>query len=58
MAVSLEEALTNFRESLDLFEKNWKADHAADPESFPMTLPDDNSGLWENFMVEFHLTRE
>lgn len=34
-----------------LFEQNWRRDHKADPERFPLEFPEDNLGLWlESFV--------
>ncbi len=54
MSVSLDQAAANFKRDIDAFVEAYKAKHVASPAEYPLALPDNNSGLWVEFMLDFH----
>lgn len=46
--VTLEEFIKQAHEMVDAFEANWRRNNAAEPDMYPMEIPEDNAGiLWE-----------
>jgi hypothetical protein len=44
------------RKSIDEFESAYAAKAAENPETYLTELPDNNSGLWFEFFMDFYLT--
>jgi len=57
MSQSLEEFASEVRNDLQGFVAEYQAQHAINPEQFPLVLSDDNTGLWLEFFVDY-MTRE
>ncbi len=53
MAVSIFSFAEYISEEIGRFEKKYIAKHNADPEHYPLDIPDNNSGLWLEFFVDF-----
>lgn len=54
MSVSVDQAAEDFKKDVDLFVAAYKVKHAAQPNEYPLELADNNSGLWIEFMLDFH----
>lgn len=54
MPQSLEEFVASARTDLERFEAAYKEKAAKLPEQYPLTLPDNNAGLWLEFFITFH----
>lgn len=52
--ISIETAAEEFKQSIDRFVEAYKAKNASTPEEYPLELPITNSGLWTEFIVDFH----
>lgn len=39
---------------LEQFEKYWLEQHSKNPEQFPLSMPNDNSGLWLEMFEQFN----
>ncbi|PWD01953.1 MULTISPECIES: hypothetical protein [Pseudomonas] len=53
MALNLDEFVTEVEADIKAFAAEWRANHAADPDRFPMELPESNAGLWGEFFMDF-----
>lgn len=58
MAQSLDEFMSELRGSADKFEAAYREKAAANPEQYPLSLPDNNAGLWLEFFLGFMQTGE
>jgi len=56
MAVSIDQAASEFKASIDAFVEAYKAKHEREPNHYPLAFLEDNAGLWNEFMLDFHLT--
>jgi len=52
-ALSLDDYVTEVQSDIRLFAADWRAKNAANPEQYPMELPEDNAGLWGEFFTDF-----
>lgn len=50
---SLSQFASEMRANVDRFEAAYLERHRANPEHYPLTLPETNSGLWLEFFVDF-----
>lgn len=53
MALSLDDFIAEVELDIKAFAADWRAQHATDPERYPLELPDENSGLWGEFFMDF-----
>ena len=53
---SIDQAAEEFTTSIKEFVEKYKAKHEMFPELYPLEMPDDNAGLWAEFMVDYHIT--
>lgn len=53
MALSLEEFVTEVKAEIEAFAAEYRAQHAENPEHYPLALGDDNEGLWAEFFMDF-----
>lgn len=51
--VSLEQAADDFRNSIDRFVEAYKIKNVQHPDQYPLELPEGNSGLWTEFMLDY-----
>lgn len=49
---SLDQFVAEVREKIETFESDWRANHAAEPDKYPLELPDWNTGLWYEFFMD------
>ncbi|MBC3871511.1 hypothetical protein [Undibacterium oligocarboniphilum] len=56
MALHIDQAAEEFKRNIDLFVEAYKKKHAAQPNEYPLEMPDDNAGIWGEFMFDFHNT--
>lgn len=54
--VSISQFVSEIKELAQLFEEDWLQKHAENPEAYPLSLPEDNAGLWYEFFQEFGLS--
>lgn len=52
--MKLEDFLKLEKERLIAFEKFWVQKNSEDPVTYPMSMSDDNSGLWSEMLEEFN----
>lgn len=56
----MSQTLTSFcleqQEKLRLFAVWWVAQNKKDPDAYPMALPDENTGLWEEMFQTFDIS--
>jgi hypothetical protein len=52
MSLTLDDFVSDTIEELQRFKLWWEKMHAAEPEKYPMEMPDENAGLW----FEMYLT--
>ncbi|CAM3836175.1 hypothetical protein VRRI112168_02385 [Vreelandella rituensis] len=57
MALHLEQFVAEVKTDIDAFAADYKAQHAANPEHYPLELNDDNAGLWTEFFMDFIVLR-
>ena len=50
MAQTLDKFLEEARAEIVRFEAMWRAEHAKNPEAYPLELPDGQEGLWWEFL--------
>lgn len=55
-SITIDQAAEEFATSIVEFVKQYKAKHELFPELYPLTLPEDNIGLWAEFIMDFHCT--
>lgn len=55
--VSIDEAAKAFKDSIDKFVVEYKKKSELKPDMYPLELPSNNSGLWTEFMSDFHNNR-
>lgn len=53
MALHLDQFVEEVEADIKAFAAEYKAQHEANPEHFPLELGDDNSGLWVEFFQDF-----
>lgn len=53
MALHIDQFVTEVETGIKQFAEEYKAQHEANPEHFPLELGDDNSGLWIEFFFDF-----
>lgn len=58
MAKSLDDFMAELRTNAEKFEAAYRAKAAATPELYPLSIPDDNAGLWLEFFIGFVETGE
>jgi len=54
--VSIDTAAEEFKVNIDRFVAAYKLKHVATPDTYPISLPASNAGLWNEFMLDFHLS--
>jgi len=52
---TIDQAAEEFTTSIKEFVEKYKAKHEMFPELYPLVMSD-NSGLWVEFMIDYHLT--
>lgn len=55
MAQTLEQFVEEIKADLAVFAAEYRKQHEANPEQYPLVLADDNSGLWFEFFSD-HVT--
>ena len=58
MAVSLDQAVIEYRKDIEAFNDAWLAKHLENPEMYPLEFEDKNAGLWFEFFITFMQTGE
>lgn len=58
MAQSLDDFMSELRKNADGFEDAYRKKVAENPDHYPLSLPDDNAGLWLEFFIGFVQTGE
>ena len=53
MAADLDSFLAEMRADLSAFEEHWRREHEANPQRFPMVMPDGNEGAWYEQFIAF-----
>ncbi|EMN3633077.1 hypothetical protein R3Q56_004182 [Pseudomonas aeruginosa] len=53
MSQTLDQFVAEVEADIKAFAAQYQAEHAADPERYPLELGDENSGLWLEFFVDF-----
>lgn len=53
MSKTLDQFVLEMQQKLVSFKNDWIEDHKNDPESFPLELPDNQIGLWDEFFSEY-----
>ncbi len=53
MAKSLTQFVEEVKSDLEKFEADYRAEHAKNPDQYPLVLPNNNAGLWFEFFVDF-----
>ena len=48
----IEKAVLQAEKAIADFKRNWYEEHHKDPVQYPLELPEDNSGLWFEFISE------
>lgn len=57
MAQNLEQFVAEVKVEIEDFAADYRRQHAANPEHYPLDLGDDNEGLWIEFFMDF-MTRD
>lgn len=52
MAQTLEQFVEEIKADLEVFATEYRKQNAANPEQYPLVLPDENSGLWFEFFSD------
>lgn len=50
---SLDTFAAELRTEIESFVRDYKAKHSDSPDYYPLELPDDNAGLWEEFFLTY-----
>ncbi len=53
MSISIDQAAAEFKQSIDSFVEAYKAKAASNPEEYPLQLPEENAGLWTEFILDY-----
>ncbi|HCL4132339.1 TPA: hypothetical protein N2C61_003446 [Pseudomonas aeruginosa] len=53
MAQSLDQFVAEVQADIEGFAAEYRKQHEANPEHYPLVLGDDNAGLWIEFFVDF-----
>lgn len=53
MSQSLDDFVHEVKSEIEKFEAAYREKAASNPEHYPLTLPDDNAGLWLEFFVNY-----
>lgn len=53
MSQTLDQFVAEVEADIKAFAAQYRAEHAAEPERYPLELGDDNSGLWLEFFFDF-----
>ena len=53
MSQSLDQFAAEVKSDLEGFVAEYRAQHIANPEHYPLELSSDNSGLWLEFFVDY-----
>lgn len=53
MPVSLDQFVAQIKEDIEAFAAEYRAQHAVNPENYPIELPNDNAGAWFEQFVMF-----
>lgn len=53
MTQSLEQFVAEVKADIEGFAADYRAQHAAAPEQYPLELNSDNTGLWLEFFVDY-----
>ncbi|MDF8365094.1 MULTISPECIES: hypothetical protein [Achromobacter] len=52
-AVTIDEFDAETRAAVDAFFADWRAQHASNPDRYPLSFPKDNAGLWTEMLVDW-----
>lgn len=52
MAQTLDQFIEEIKADLEAFASEYRKHHAANPEQYPLVLPDENAGLWFEFFSD------
>lgn len=55
-SITIDQAADEFIANIGEFVKQYKAKHELFPEIYPLALPENNVGLWAEFIMDFHCT--
>jgi len=50
---SIEQAADDFKRSIDRFVEAYKIKNRSRPDEYPLELPEENLGLWTEFMLGY-----
>lgn len=53
MAQSLDQFIAEVTADIQAFEAEYRKEHAANPEHYPLEMSDDNAGVWAEFFIDF-----
>ncbi len=53
MSQSLDQFVAEVKNDIEGFATEYRAQHATNPEHYPLTLSSDNAGLWLEFFVDY-----
>lgn len=51
---TIDQAAEEFTTSIKEFVEKYKAKHEMFPEQYPLEMAENNTGLWVEFMIEYH----
>lgn len=57
MSLHLDQFVAEVEAEIKAFAAEYKAEHEANPDHYPLELADDNSGLWIEFFQDFWMRR-
>ena len=53
---TIDQAAEEFTTSIKEFVEKYKAKHEMFPELYPLEMPENYTGLWVEFMIDYHIT--
>ena len=53
---TIDQAAEEFTLSIKEFVEKYKAKHEMFPEQYPLEMAENNTGLWVEFMIDYHIT--
>lgn len=53
MSQTLQTFVSEVKTDIERFATAYQAKHAENPEQYPLSLSDDNAGLWFEFFIDF-----
>lgn len=53
MAQNLDQFIAEVKADIEGFAAEYRKQHAANPEHYPLELGDDNEGLWAEFFMDY-----